>query len=82
MEFGGKEYNYVFVLKGVKVLFFNKEVKGVVSILSRDNDKYFRNLCFVEGKYVVIEFLEEMLVNIIKIVNFEYYLFNLKEFEF
>lgn len=81
VEFGGVEYNYVFFLKGVKVLDFNKEVKGVFNILSKDKDKYFRNLCLVEEKFVVIEFLEEILVDIIEIVNFEYYFLNLKDFD-
>ncbi|CAN6880951.1 unnamed protein product [Brassica oleracea] len=81
MEPGGKEYNYASASKGAKVLSSNKEAKGATSILSRDNDKYLRNPCSAEGKYVVIELSEETLVNTIKIANFEHYSSNLKEFE-
>ncbi|CAA7059425.1 unnamed protein product [Microthlaspi erraticum] len=81
MEPGGKEYNYASASKGAKVLSSNKEAKGASSILSRDNDKYLRNPCSTEGKFVVIELSEETLVNTIKIANFEHYSSNLKEFE-
>ncbi|ESQ34499.1 hypothetical protein EUTSA_v10006998mg [Eutrema salsugineum] len=81
LEPGGKEYNYASASKGAKVLSSNKEAKGATSILSRDNDKYLRNPCSTEGKYVVIELSEETLVNTIKIANFEHYSSNLKEFE-
>ncbi|KAJ0257647.1 SUN domain-containing protein 4 [Hirschfeldia incana] len=81
LEPGGKEYNYASASKGAKVLSSNKEAKGATSILSRDNDKYLRNPCSAEGKYVVIELSEETLVNTIKIANFEHYSSNLKEFE-
>ncbi|KAL9307058.1 SUN domain-containing protein 3 [Arabidopsis thaliana] len=81
MEPGGKEYNYASASKGAKVLSSNKEAKGAASILSRDNDKYLRNPCSTEGKFVVVELSEETLVNTIKIANFEHYSSNLKEFE-
>ncbi|KAL1192235.1 SUN domain-containing protein 3 [Cardamine amara subsp. amara] len=81
LEPGGKEYNYASASKGAKVLSSNKEAKGAPSILSRDNDKYLRNPCSTEGKFVVIELSEETLVNTIKIANFEHYSSNLKEFE-
>ncbi|CAN8304381.1 unnamed protein product [Cochlearia groenlandica] len=81
MEPGGKEYNYASASKGAKVMSSNKEAKGAASILSRDNDKYLRNPCSTEGKFVVIELSEETLVNTIKIANFEHYSSNLKEFE-
>ncbi|CAA7052329.1 unnamed protein product [Microthlaspi erraticum] len=81
MEPGGKEYNYAAASKGAKVLSSNKEAKGATSIISRDKDKYLRNPCTTEGKFVVIELSEETLVNTIKIANFEHYSSNLKEFE-
>lgn len=49
--------------------------------MGKDYDKYFINFCFVLGKFVVVEFVEEILVDFVKIVNFEYYLLNFKEFE-
>ncbi|KAJ4868190.1 Galactose-binding protein [Raphanus sativus] len=81
MEPGGKEYNYAAASKGAKVLSSNKEAKGATSIISRDKDKYLRNPCSTEEKFVVIELSEETLVNTIKIANFEHYSSNLKEFE-
>ncbi|KAJ0256331.1 SUN domain-containing protein [Hirschfeldia incana] len=81
LEPGGKEYNYAAASKGAKVLSFNKEANGATSIISPDSDKYLRNPCSTEDKFVVIELSEETLVNTIKIANLEYYSSNLKEFE-
>lgn len=81
MEPGGKEYNYAAASKGAKVLSSNKEAKGASSIICRDKDKYLRNPCSTEEKFVVIELSEETLVNTIKIANFEHYSSNLKDFE-
>ncbi|CAK7344485.1 unnamed protein product [Dovyalis caffra] len=81
MEPGGKEYNYASASKGAKVLAFNKEAKGASNILGRDKDKYLRNPCSAEEKFVVIELSEETLVDTIEIANFEHYSSNLKDFE-
>ncbi|KAK6940370.1 SUN domain [Dillenia turbinata] len=81
VEPGGAEYNYASASKGAKVLAYNKEAKGASDILSRDKDKYLRNPCSVDGKFVVIELAEETLVDTIKIANFEHYSSNLKDFE-
>ncbi|CAH8297714.1 unnamed protein product [Eruca vesicaria subsp. sativa] len=81
MEPGGKEYNYAAASKGAKVLSSNNEAKGATSIISSDNDKYLRNPCSTEDKFVIIELSEETLVNTIKIANLEHYSSNLKEFE-
>ncbi|CAL1409753.1 unnamed protein product [Linum trigynum] len=81
MEPGGKEYNYASASKGAKVLAFNKEAKGASNILMRDKDKYLRNPCSAEEKYVIIELSEETLVDTIEIANFEHYSSNLKDFE-
>ncbi|KAL0664789.1 hypothetical protein Bca4012_101627 [Brassica carinata] len=81
MEPGGKEYNYAAASKGAKVLSSNKEAKGATSIITRDKDKYLRNPCSTEEKFVVLELSEETLVNTIKIANFEHYSSNLKDFE-
>ncbi|PON95161.1 Galactose-binding domain-like [Trema orientale] len=81
VEPGGKEYNYASASKGAKVLAFNKEAKGAANILGRDKDKYLRNPCSAEDKFVVIELSEETLVDTIEIANFEHYSSNLKEFE-
>lgn len=81
VEPGGADYNYASASKGAKVLAFNKEAKGASNILCRDKDKYLRNPCSAEEKFVVIELSEETLVATVEIANFEHYSSNLKEFE-
>eukprot|EP00252_Welwitschia_mirabilis_P006519 TRINITY_DN17408_c0_g1_i1.p1 TRINITY_DN17408_c0_g1~~TRINITY_DN17408_c0_g1_i1.p1 ORF type:complete len:810 (+),score=161.34 TRINITY_DN17408_c0_g1_i1:252-2681(+) len=80
-EHGGIEYNYASASKGAKILACNKETKSPENILVKDKDKYLRNPCSAEDKFVVIELAEETLVDTIAIANFEYYSSNLKEFE-
>lgn len=81
VEPGGADYNYASASKGAKVLAYNKEAKGASNILGRDQDKYLRNPCSAEEKFVVIELSEETLVDTIQIANFEHYSSNLKDFE-
>ncbi|XP_042479284.1 SUN domain-containing protein 4-like [Macadamia integrifolia] len=81
LEPSGTEYNYASDSKGAKVLAFNKEAKGASNILCKDKDKYLRNPCSAEEKFVVIELSEETLVDTIDIANFEHYSSNLKDFE-
>ncbi|PNY10298.1 membrane-like protein [Trifolium pratense] len=81
LEPSGAEYNYASVTKGAKVLGSNKEGKGASNILSRDKDKYLRNPCSVEEKFVIIELSEETLVDTVEIANFEHHSSNLKDFE-
>ncbi|KAJ8769993.1 hypothetical protein K2173_009075 [Erythroxylum novogranatense] len=81
VEPGGKEYNYASVSKGAKILAFNKEANGAANILGRDKDKYLRNPCSVDEKFVVIELSEETLVDTIEMANFEHHSSSLKDFE-
>ncbi|KAK2999173.1 hypothetical protein RJ639_024339, partial [Escallonia herrerae] len=81
LEPGGAEYNYASASKGAKVLAYNKEAKGASNILGRDKDKYLRNPCSAEEKFVVVELSEETLVDTIEVANFEHYSSNLKDFE-
>lgn len=81
VEPGGAEYNYASDSKGAKVLACNKEAKGAKNILSRDKDKYLRNPCSAEEKFVLIELSEETLVESFEIANFEHHSANLREFE-
>ncbi|WZZ68720.1 hypothetical protein YC2023_080090 [Brassica napus] len=74
MEPGGKDYNYA-----AAFLSCNKEAKGATSILSQDKEKYLLNPCSTEEKFVVIALSDKMLVNTIKLANFEHYSSNLKE---
>nr|AFK48914.1 unknown [Lotus japonicus] len=78
---GGAEYNYASESKGAKVLASNKEAKGASNILSKNKDKYLRNPCSSEDKFVIIELSEETLVDTIGIANFEHHSSNLKDFE-
>ncbi|XXG61410.1 hypothetical protein AAC387_Pa05g0032 [Persea americana] len=80
-EPGGSEYNYASASKGAKVLAHNKEAKGASNILGWDKDKYLRNPCSVDGKFVVIELSEETLVDTVVIANFEHHSSNFKDFE-
>ncbi|KAI3985733.1 hypothetical protein MKX01_030647 [Papaver californicum] len=81
LEAGGTEYNYASASKGAKVLGYNKEAKGASYILGKDKDKYLRNPCSAEVRFVVIELSEETLVDTIEIANFEHYSSNLKDFQ-
>ncbi|RYR55830.1 hypothetical protein Ahy_A05g021696 isoform B [Arachis hypogaea] len=81
VEPGGAEYNFASASKGAKVLASNKEAKGAANILTRDKDKYLRNPCSAEDKFVIIELSEETLVGTIEIANFEHHSSNLKTFE-
>ncbi|MED6132709.1 hypothetical protein PIB30_021538 [Stylosanthes scabra] len=77
----GAEYNYASASKGAKVLASNREAKGAANILTKDKDKYLRNPCSSEDKFVIIELSEETLVHTIEIANFEHHSSNLKTFE-
>lgn len=80
-ELDGTEYNYASAAKGAKVVAHNKEAKGASNILGKDHDKYLINPCSVGGKFVVVELAEEILVDAVKIANFEHYSSNFKDFE-
>ncbi|KAF3786517.1 SUN domain-containing protein 2 [Nymphaea thermarum] len=81
LEPGGGEYNYAAASKGAKVLAHNKEANGAANILGKDKDKYLRNPCSAEEKFVVIELSEETLVDVVEIANIEHYSSTFKEFE-
>ncbi|CAM9003547.1 unnamed protein product [Rhodiola kirilowii] len=81
VEPGGKEYNYASASNGAKVLAYNKESKGAGNILIKDEDKYLRNPCSADDKFVVIELSEETLVDTIMLANFEHYSSNIKDLE-
>lgn len=81
VEPGGKEYNFASASKGAKLLAANKEAKGAPNILGKDMDKYLRNPCSAEEKFVVIELSEETLVDTIETANLEHHSSNLREFE-
>lgn len=77
----GSDYNYAAASKGAKLLSHNKEANGANNILGKDKDKYLRNPCSADEKFVVIELSEETLVDAVKIANLEHYSSNFKDFE-
>ncbi|KAL9230943.1 hypothetical protein vseg_006227 [Gypsophila vaccaria] len=81
LEPDGTAYNYASADKGAKVVAHNKDAKGASNILGKDHDKYLINPCSVSGKFVVVELADEILVDSVKIANFEHYSSNFKEIE-
>ncbi|KAH6783445.1 hypothetical protein C2S52_008404 [Perilla frutescens var. hirtella] len=81
LEPDGTPFNYASASKGAKVVAHNKEAKGASNVLDRDDDKYLRNPCSVEGKFFIIELADETLVDAVKISNFEHHSSNFKDFE-
>ncbi|KAI4385189.1 hypothetical protein MLD38_003243 [Melastoma candidum] len=81
VEPSGAEYDYASASKGAKVLAFNKESKGASNILGKNVDRYQRNPCSAESKFVLIELSAETLVYTIEIANFEHHSSNVKDFE-
>ncbi|KAL6615507.1 hypothetical protein ACP70R_037777 [Stipagrostis hirtigluma subsp. patula] len=81
LEPSGAEYNYAAASKGAKVLAHNKEAKGAANILGGDKDKYLRNPCSADDKFVVVELAEETLVDTVALANLEHYSSNFRDFE-
>jgi hypothetical protein len=81
LEPSGAEYNYAAASKGAKVLAHNKEAKGAANILDGDKDRYLRNPCSAEGKFVVVELSEETLVHTVALANLEHYSSNFRDIE-
>ncbi|KAG0538336.1 hypothetical protein BDA96_03G227000 [Sorghum bicolor] len=81
LEPNGAEYNYAAASKGAKVLAHNKEAKGAGNILGGDKDKYLRNPCSADDKFVVVELSEETLVDTVALANLEHYSSNFRDFE-
>jgi hypothetical protein len=74
-------FNYADVTHGAKVVASNKDAKGASNLLVPDKDKYLRNPCSAEDKYVVVELAEETLVDTIMVGNLEFHSSNVKSFE-
>nr|CAB3473477.1 unnamed protein product [Digitaria exilis] len=81
LEPNGAEYNYAAASKGAKVLAHNKEAKGAANILVDDKDKYLRNPCSADDKFVVVELSEETLVDTVALANLEHYSSTFRDFE-
>lgn len=74
-------FNYADVSHGAKVVASNKDAKGASNLLVPDKDKYLRNPCSAEDKYVIVELAEETLVDTIMVGNLEFHSSNVKNFE-
>ncbi|BBN05390.1 hypothetical protein MPTK1_3g12690 [Marchantia polymorpha subsp. ruderalis] len=81
MRHSDESYNYAANSHGAKVLSSNKEAKGAGHIINSDKDKYLRNPCSADEKYVVLELSEETFVDTVVVANFEFHSANLKDFE-
>jgi hypothetical protein len=81
LEPSGAEYNYAAASKGAKVLAHNKEAKGAANILGGDKDKYLRNPCSADDKFVDVELSEETLVDTVVLANLEHYSSTFRDFE-
>uniref|UniRef100_A0A453F045 SUN domain-containing protein n=1 Tax=Aegilops tauschii subsp. strangulata TaxID=200361 RepID=A0A453F045_AEGTS len=81
LEPSGAEYNYAAASKGAKVLAHNKEAKGAANILDGDKDRYLRNPCSADDKFVVVQLSEETLVHTVALANLEHYSSNFKDLE-
>ncbi|TKW15197.1 hypothetical protein SEVIR_5G221100v4 [Setaria viridis] len=81
LEPSGAEYNYAAASKGAKVLAHNKEAKGAANILGGDKDKYLRNPCSADDKFVDVELSEETLVDTVALANLEHYSSTFRDFE-
>ena len=78
---GRSKVNYADVSHGAKLVAWNKDAKGASNLLVPDKDKYLRNPCSVDEKFVVVELAEETLVDTVVIGNLEFHSSNLKNFE-
>ncbi|CAL4975421.1 unnamed protein product [Urochloa decumbens] len=81
LEPSGAEYNYAAASKGAKVLAHNKEAKGAANILGGDKDRYLRNPCSADEKFVDVELAEETLVDTVALANLEHYSSTFRDFE-
>ncbi|KAI5000810.1 hypothetical protein ZWY2020_010769 [Hordeum vulgare] len=81
LEPSGAEYNYAAASKGAKALAHNKEAKGAANILDGDKDRYLRNPCSADDKFVVVQLSEETLVHTVALANLEHYSSNFKDVE-
>ncbi|KAG2598886.1 SUN domain-containing protein 5-like isoform X2 [Panicum virgatum] len=81
LEPSGAEYNYAAASKGAKVLAHNKEAKGAANILGGDKDKYLRNPCSADDKFVAVELSEDTLVDTVALANLEHYSSTFRDFE-
>jgi hypothetical protein len=78
---GRSKVNYADVSHGAKLVAANKDAKGASNLLVTDKDKYLRNPCSADEKFVVVELAEETLVDTVVIGNLEFHSSNLKNFE-
>ncbi|GMM56665.1 Slp1 protein [Maudiozyma humilis] len=67
------KYNYASLDCAATIVQTNSEASGATSILIENKDKYLLNPCSAENQYVVIELCEDILVEEVKLGNFEYF---------
>lgn len=76
------KYNYASLDCAATIVKTNSEAVGATSILIENKDKYLLNPCHVENQFIVIELCEDILVEEIKVGNFEYFSSTFKKLRF
>ena len=66
-------YNYASLDCAATIVQTNSEASGATSILIENKDKYLLNPCSAESQYIVIELCEDILVEEVKLGNYEYF---------
>ncbi|KAJ1884830.1 hypothetical protein LPJ81_007015, partial [Coemansia sp. IMI 209127] len=55
------------------VLKANKEAKGLTAILNPKKDQYMLNECSVDGKFVIVELCDDILIDTLVLGNYEFF---------
>lgn len=76
------KYNYASLDCAATIVKTNSEASGATSILVENKDKYLLNPCAAESQYVIIELCEDILVEEIKLGNYEYFSSTFKDIKF
>jgi len=74
-------FNFASMHGGAKILGTNAGCISAKALLDENKDTYMINECDMEEKWAIISLSEDILVDMVILVNLEYYSSNLKEFE-
>ena len=67
-----ESFNYASFDCGALIISSNKESSSSTSILLKNKDQYMLNICSAQ-KFVVVELCNEILLNIVKLANYEFF---------
>jgi hypothetical protein len=68
-----EKFNFASIEQGAKLLENNKIISHPKSILNEDKDKYLLVPRTTENKFIIIELSEEIIIEKVAFVNYEYY---------